>query len=265
MNIRPDFAAVAPLLQKLAGLGAHFDELDIQTWSHLKNQEDFDRIFDLPDKVRYELESLYADGREMAGAMADMLPSFNEVGRYPFLLDFIARLERSWVSEVADHEAELERYREIAKAHKTPWAIQQMIALYQEQLTMLKSVQTVMRRLKDSDLYRSEAGEPMEKVRPQVVNIGVVGNVTGKVNVSSTDSSTTIHMDNTVFASIRESLSAADIPTAELQRVLVRLDAMEKEVGKPKFVQCYSEFMSAAANHVSVIAPFIPQLSALLS
>jgi hypothetical protein len=50
----------------------------------------------------------------------------------------------------------------------------------------------------------------------------------------------------------------------ERSDILKRIDALEKAQGTKSFVERYTDFISAAANHMTVIAPFIPALSELL-
>jgi hypothetical protein len=46
--------------------------------------------------------------------------------------------------------------------------------------------------------------------------------------------------------------------------ILTILDALEAAQNQPSFLQRYTEFISFASNHVTVIAPFMPALAELL-
>jgi hypothetical protein len=50
----------------------------------------------------------------------------------------------------------------------------------------------------------------------------------------------------------------------EKQDILERLATLEKSINSPSFRQQYTEFISAAANHMTLIAPFIPALTEIL-
>jgi hypothetical protein len=39
---------------------------------------------------------------------------------------------------------------------------------------------------------------------------------------------------------------------------------MESELGRSGFVKNYSDFIALAANHMTVLGPFVPMLTALL-
>lgn len=81
------------------------------------------------------------------------------------------------------------------------------------------------------------------------VNIGSVDRSVNVVNVSTME----------LFARIREAL--ADGAPAE---VCARLDELEAARGTPDALSAYQRFISAAANHMTVLAPFLPALTQVL-
>jgi len=50
----------------------------------------------------------------------------------------------------------------------------------------------------------------------------------------------------------------------ERATILEKLTALEQTQGSSSYAQRYSEFIAAAANHMTLIAPFIPALTELL-
>jgi len=66
-----------------------------------------------------------------------------------------------------------------------------------------------------------------------------------------------------VFQEIRRQIEEG-IRIEERTEILSRLDALEQAQGTPSFVTRYTEFIAAAANHMTLIAPFIPALTQLL-
>lgn len=46
--------------------------------------------------------------------------------------------------------------------------------------------------------------------------------------------------------------------------IVTAVDGMQNEVGKKGFLQKYNEFIQAAANHMTVFAPFLPMLTKFL-
>jgi hypothetical protein len=87
-----------------------------------------------------------------------------------------------------------------------------------------------------------------------------------RVNVNSTDQSVNIASgDLAVFRTAAEAVENSDVPTAEKTRLLAELKQLSAEVGKPSYLQRYQRFIAAAADHMTLLAPFIPALTHLLS
>jgi hypothetical protein len=88
-----------------------------------------------------------------------------------------------------------------------------------------------------------------------------------RVNMASEDRSTnTIQPESSVFVELRELLEGTAMSAAERQSILQRLDALEAAApGSQQFLTKYQEFVAGAANHVTVLAPYLPALTALLT
>jgi len=101
-------------------------------------------------------------------------------------------------------------------------------------------------------------------VPPGTLTINVSGG-NSRVNVGSNDSSTNTYFANTstVFQDL-QSVVSTQVPAEFRSELLSRIEQMEKSVGRPSFVTRYTEFIQSAANHISVLAPLLPALSALL-
>lgn len=85
-------------------------------------------------------------------------------------------------------------------------------------------------------------------------------------NVNSSDHSVnTVTLTNEqVFARLKEKITA-DVPQTEERAVLVRkLEELEQAQNTPSFGHKYTEFIAIAANHMGLIAPFIPALTEML-
>jgi hypothetical protein len=68
-----------------------------------------------------------------------------------------------------------------------------------------------------------------------------------------------------IFSNLRQEIESRVPEGAERQDMLERLTALEKADNTPSFKQRYIDFIAAAANHMTLIAPFIPALTELLS
>lgn len=67
-----------------------------------------------------------------------------------------------------------------------------------------------------------------------------------------------------VFADLRNAIVTSDLGSGPRVDLLARIDAMEEAHRNGGFKEQYKEFVACAANHMTVILPFIPALTALL-
>lgn len=117
--------------------------------------------------------------------------------------------------------------------------------------------------------YQSKVRKVTSQTRssppPQQIVYNLIG-PNSRVNMQSTDSSTNVvSVDSTVLFDNLRSAIASSIPDPSLNASLVRyVGEMEKTAGTPGFAQRYKDFISLAADHLSVFAPFLPALSQLL-
>ena len=267
MNIRKDFESVATFIHRLVGLGEQFSRYNNEDWPHLKNREDFQKIYRLPNEERYQLEELYAKGRDCAIFMGSRLREFNDVGQFPSLAEYVDSFDRTWVNERDDHQAFLKKIKEITDSlEHSPWAVRRMIDVFDDQLRLLASVRKTLDLLKQTNLYKIEKGEaPVEK--ESSITIGHIG---GKVNINSTDNSTNILTNisidsSSIFSGLTDAISNASIEENQKAQLLAKVEELQQAEGTEGFVQKYKEFMQNAANHMAVISPFVPALTALIS
>jgi hypothetical protein len=267
MEIRKDFESAATYLYRLFGISDAFRRFATEDWSHMKNQEDFEKVYRMDNPLRNTFESLYGDGRDMAHYMADHLRMFNSMEDFPSMTSYVESFERTWCANLDDHTRRYVDLQQHVDKPGTPWAVRQMIGLWEKQIKLLREVNSMVNLLKQTDIYRVEKGEiKVTDLNKQNVNVGVIGNVHGsKINVGSTDNSTTINIStHQVFTNIKDALSKSETPATEKQALIKSVDAMESEVGNPTFLQRYQDFIAAGANHMTILAPFIPALTSLL-
>lgn len=99
---------------------------------------------------------------------------------------------------------------------------------------------------------------------PSVNAARSVYNISGpgaRVNIGSVDKSVNVVTVSTaeLFSRIREKL-----PPDVSPEVRARLDELEAARGTPEAVSAYQRFMAAAANHMTLLAPFLPALAQVL-
>ena len=91
-------------------------------------------------------------------------------------------------------------------------------------------------------------------------------NVTGqnaRVNVGSHDQSINLAVAEGTFPQLRSALVQAVADESERTALLAALDRMEGAKSKEELAPAYQRFIAAAANHMTVIAPFLPALGQL--
>jgi hypothetical protein len=87
-----------------------------------------------------------------------------------------------------------------------------------------------------------------------------------RVNMNSTDLSVntiTVNSEN-VFNGLRDAIETKIENSEEKKELLQQIEEMESSQGTEHFKTKYTNFVASAANHISIIAPFIPMLTTLL-
>jgi hypothetical protein len=84
-----------------------------------------------------------------------------------------------------------------------------------------------------------------------------------RVNVNSTDNSVnvvTVSQDE-IFTKLRHEITSHVPAGLQQDELLQRLAALEAAQGSPSFAEKYLDLISVAANHVTLLAPFLPALA----
>ena len=263
MDIRKDLEPVSQYLERLLVYSDTFSGFNTR-WGHLKNKEDFRKVYDLDHDDKKTLEKIYEVGRDLAVHMSSKLQVFNYADSYPTLTSYIESFAGGWLDEeeiLTDISSKAKLKCQELK--NIPWAIEQMISLLDEQIKLLGAVSNTLDILKKTDLWRIEnGGELMSKERGNIH----ISNVNGRVNIDSIDSSineSTINI-GTTFNQIRDAINSSDIEKLEQESLIEKLSDLEASVNTISYTTKYNEFIQLAANHMTIIAPFIPALTALL-
>lgn len=95
-----------------------------------------------------------------------------------------------------------------------------------------------------------------------------VFNVSGtnaRVNFQSADNSKNSSSNFTLFSDLRRAVEAGVSDQQDRDFLLTKVSELEKTAGNPSdYIEAYKDFMQSAANHVTVVAPFLPALASLL-
>lgn len=159
MQIRSDLQAVSSQLSRLAEYADVFSSNNREHWPHLKNNEDFRFVYRLPWEDRGPLEQIYSDGRDLAVFMSSHLIEFNYAEYFPTLKSFVDSFQGGWVDQIDI----LRSVSQLAKdksqqLQNCPWAVTQMIHLFDRQIEIVVAIKQCLEGLKQTDLYKWESG-----------------------------------------------------------------------------------------------------------
>ncbi|WP_430250638.1 hypothetical protein [Neorhizobium sp. DAR64860/K0K1] len=86
-----------------------------------------------------------------------------------------------------------------------------------------------------------------------------------RFNLHSTDNSTNTVNDNRVFTELKTAISEHITDNTARASLLKSVDEMSAaKADKPSFLAAYQRFIAGAAEHMTVIAPFLPALAPML-
>lgn len=213
MDIRRDLQDVATYLERLIVYAEVFQANNHKNWSHLKNREDYDRIYALPLQDERIFGRIYESGRDIAIHMSYKLRAFNDAYEYPTLSSYIESFKDGWLDEIdLLKELSLNAKMKAEELQNCPWAVGQMIILFEDQIRLLEHVIHTLSILKNSKLYRIENGESMMEKDGSTYNIS---NVSGRVNIQSHDNSVNnnISVTDSIFEQMRVAIACSDIHT----------------------------------------------------
>ena len=105
---------------------------------------------------------------------------------------------------------------------------------------------------------------PRPAAGPQVVN-NLIGPNT-RVNIQSSDSSTNVVSGESavLFDNLREAIQKSSLDSTVERQLIQNVKAMQSAVGTKTFGERYKEFIAVAADHMTLVAPFLPALKQLL-
>ena len=105
---------------------------------------------------------------------------------------------------------------------------------------------------------------PRPTTSPQVV-YNLIG-PNSRVNIRSSDSSTNVvNVDSAVlFDNLREAIRESSLDNTVMQQLIDSVDAMQSSAGTRMFGERYKEFVALAADHMTLVTPFLPALTQLL-
>ncbi|ROR87519.1 hypothetical protein FB443_1011032 [Vibrio crassostreae] len=264
--MRKYFESVAGDIEQLEELSRAFGDRE-SYWSHLKHREDFRGIYRISDEQkRRVVESLYVKGRTQARYLFNDLGMINhDVVQFPNLTSVIEHFDGGLLYEnqlqLVDQVIEICKEFDISL-----WSIEQMIEVFKEQHTMMETVKVSLERLRESKLFKSENGiEIKDESQPQVV---ITNNSGSNIVVNSSNVNANVVNDYTepaVFAELFESLEKQELSDSEKHLIKEQVTLLSQSHKEGRFSEQYKEFTQGLSAHLTILMPFIPALTALIS
>ncbi|WP_321470910.1 hypothetical protein [Halarcobacter sp.] len=179
--MRPEFQEVQHLLNRLLSFAQVFDINNREDWSHLKHRElGYVEPTSILDKL---LHLIYATGRDLAVYMSFKLQEFNDTRTYPTLKSYVDSFENGWLYQINLLEKDSQKAKQICKEQlkdNAPWAINQMIKLFDNQIDLLHEIKKIINALKNSNVYILENNDfqnnflniSYENILQSIISIG---------------------------------------------------------------------------------------------
>jgi len=159
VEIRSDFKSAESLLSRLVQYSKVFNQNNMENWSHLKNNEDFRTVYTFDWSIRRPLENIYADGRDLAVFMSNRLVEFNYPEYFSTLKQFVDSFQGDWIYQINQLKNQSQEAKDIClNLEYTPWAMDKMINLFDDQIGLLIAIKQTIEGLKETDLYKWEGG-----------------------------------------------------------------------------------------------------------
>ena len=67
-----------------------------------------------------------------------------------------------------------------------------------------------------------------------------------------------------LFDNLREAIQKSSLDSTSMRQLIRNVDAMQSAVGTKTFGERYKEFIAVAADHMTLVAPFLPALTQML-
>ncbi len=265
MNIRKDLDEVAPYIARLLAISKEFQS-NCRDWSHLKTQEDFRLVHQIPYNEKYKVEAVYSDGRDMANYMSETLAGINyDFTRFPTLTTIIDGFNEGWVNGAYDPGVP-DLAIETCKLHDLKlWSVDQMAILFKKQERLLAAVRVTLGMLKNSDLYKLENGlEIMSDKQPSIHVSGVTGS---SIIINSDNASATVtqtYNEPEIFGDMISAVKAAGLEEGVTSLLVDNTQMLAASHESGSFGDAYKDFMQNVSAHITVFTPFIAGLAALL-
>jgi hypothetical protein len=119
----------------------------------------------------------------------------------------------------------------------------------------------------DLDLFCAQYSTDMDNKAQKAGNTNITYNVSGdnaRVVIGSHDYSINIANSKNIFSELTKVINDHVEDAQKRDVLLAKTSELEQSVGKPTAFKKYSEWVELAANHMTLLGPFIPALTKLI-
>jgi hypothetical protein len=114
--------------------------------------------------------------------------------------------------------------------------------------------------------YRVSISRPQTFERHKGGNYHIsVSGTNSRVNIKSHDSSSNLSVHGTVYDEIRQTLAERVSDDNKLSELKSLLQQIETARDQPSFLKAYQIFIAATADHITILTPFLPALTNLMT
>jgi hypothetical protein len=268
MKIRSDFESASIYLERLLLYGNVFHENNNKNWPYLKNREDFRRVYAMDDETKYKFEKIYSVGRNLAIYMSDKLETFDSPAEYPTLTSYIKSFDKGWLNEreILQEISSQAKEQERILGDNCPWAVEQMIILFDKQIQLLENVAETLNILRTTEIYRVENGESvMQNGGAKIYNFSNIHN--SALNVDSPSAIAYVGSTDikNILAQLTDIFQEAQFSETHYQEQAIEiLGSILDEIQKPKPKKLSIGAMVSTLSGLAAIATSIHANAPLL-
>ena len=116
------------------------------------------------------------------------------------------------------------------------------------------------------EITYERGGTRQPRPRRDMLNLHISNSPQARINLHSSDESVNVsgHEPDALFKEMRECLAELLADSTDLENVLSRVSEMEQSLENGDFKTAYKRFVAATADHITILAPFLPRLAQLL-
>jgi hypothetical protein len=94
-------------------------------------------------------------------------------------------------------------------------------------------------------------------------NVNVSG-ANARVNIASTDKSNNVSVDGDIFGNVEAALRSRAQDQGQLDQILSALNELKVQRGQSSYAAAHQKFMAIVADHIGIVAPFLPALTEMM-